>query len=450
MWPVWVAGLLALLVTLFAGYGIYKILHSLVSKEATPENPVAVHEVIRSVLATLTLAGAVLAGIYAYRKQRLAESDADRADEKQLAERYTTAADQLGHDQAAVRLAGVYAMARLADDWIEQRQVCIDVLCAYLRMPYEPDPEAGAYKDGEREVRHTVIRVISNHLQRRAPISWAACDFDFTRATFDGGTLRGSGFQGTVDFSGAKFSGGMVDFSATEFSGGTVSFRDAVFSGGTVSFGGAWFSGGTADFSATVFSGSTVDFSYAEFRGDTGDFSGAKFSGGTVHFGGAKFSGGTIEFTGVEFSGGTVHFGGAKFSGSTVHFNNAEFSGGTIDFFDAGFSGGRIDFFGVEFSGSTVSFGGARFSGGAIEFFSGVEFSGGTVHFGGAEFSGSTIDFRDAVFSGSTISFGGAEFSGGTVSFGGAVFSGGAVDFEGVSGAPQDWGPFQPRTDSGG
>ncbi|MFD9499878.1 hypothetical protein [Streptomyces sp. NPDC060035] len=34
----------------------------------------------------------------------------------------------LGHDQAAVRLAGVYALARLADDWAEQRQVCIDVL----------------------------------------------------------------------------------------------------------------------------------------------------------------------------------------------------------------------------------------------------------------------------------------------------------------------------------
>lgn len=28
------------------------------------------------------------------------------------------------------------AHARLADDWTEQRQACIDVLCAYLRMPY--------------------------------------------------------------------------------------------------------------------------------------------------------------------------------------------------------------------------------------------------------------------------------------------------------------------------
>src|ERR1039457_1109126 len=56
-------------------------------------------------------------------------------------ERFATAADQLGSDKpAAVRLAGVYAMGGLADDWAANRQTCVDVLCAYLRMPYEPDP----------------------------------------------------------------------------------------------------------------------------------------------------------------------------------------------------------------------------------------------------------------------------------------------------------------------
>ncbi|MBT2511344.1 hypothetical protein J7I98_37125 [Streptomyces sp. ISL-98] len=124
-----------------AGVGIYILFRSLAPQGSTQE-PVPDHEVIRTALATLAFVAAALAGVYAYRKQRLAEGDAQRADDNQLAERYTTAADQLGHDEAAVRLAGVYAMARLADDWIEQRQVCIDVLCAYLRMPYEPDPAA--------------------------------------------------------------------------------------------------------------------------------------------------------------------------------------------------------------------------------------------------------------------------------------------------------------------
>ncbi len=108
---------------------------------------------------------AVLVGVYGYRKQRLVEGDARRADAEQRAQRYTTAADQLGHEKAAVRLAGVYAMARLADDWIEQRQVCIDVLCAYLRMPYEPDPVSEKHREGEREVRFAIIRIIRDHLQ---------------------------------------------------------------------------------------------------------------------------------------------------------------------------------------------------------------------------------------------------------------------------------------------
>ena len=51
--------------------------------------------------------------------------------------RYGEAAAQLGHGNAAIRLAGVYAMAQLADDWADPdaRQQCVAVLCAYLRMP---------------------------------------------------------------------------------------------------------------------------------------------------------------------------------------------------------------------------------------------------------------------------------------------------------------------------
>ena len=58
-----------------------------------------------------------------------------------LNERFDTVAEQLGSDKSpAVRLAAVYAMAGLADDWQDHRQTCVDVLCAYLRMPYEPGP----------------------------------------------------------------------------------------------------------------------------------------------------------------------------------------------------------------------------------------------------------------------------------------------------------------------
>jgi ClpP class serine protease len=94
-----------------------------------------------------------------------------------LNERFATAAEQLGSDKPAVRLAGVYAMAGLADDWEENRQTCVDVLCAYLRLPYEPDPGEDALPEkrldfhGSREVRHTVIRVITAHLRADAAMS---------------------------------------------------------------------------------------------------------------------------------------------------------------------------------------------------------------------------------------------------------------------------------------
>src|SRR6266566_1266631 len=89
-----------------------------------------------------------------------------------LNERFATAAEQLGSDKPAVRLAGVYAMAGLADDWPENRQTCVDVLCAYLRLPYDPDPAERAAYRANREVRHTVIRVITAHLKDDAPVSW--------------------------------------------------------------------------------------------------------------------------------------------------------------------------------------------------------------------------------------------------------------------------------------
>jgi hypothetical protein len=91
-------------------------------------------------------------------------------------ERFATAADQLGSDKPAVRLAGVYAMAGLADDWEANRQTCIDVLCAYLQLPYEPDPGSDAPEpqrlafQASQKVRHTVIRVITAHLRKTKAI----------------------------------------------------------------------------------------------------------------------------------------------------------------------------------------------------------------------------------------------------------------------------------------
>ena len=368
-------------------------------------------------------------------------------------ERFTAITAELSDAQPAVRLAGVHAMARLADDWEQNRQTCVDQLCRRLRLPYDPDPgedaapaDRAAYR-ADREVRHTIIRVITTHLRGDAAVSWQGLNFDFKGVVFDGGDFSRARFSGgKVKFGGAKFTGGTVDFTDAEFSAGEVGFGGAMFFGSEVSFGGAEFSGGTVDFRDAMFFGGTVGFGGAEFSGGTVDFSDAELStGGTVDFHGAKFSGGTVDFRDAKFFGGEVDFHEAKFStGGTVNFSRARFGGGgTVDFRSARFSGGEVgfvhaEFFGglvmfasASFSGGEVSFGGAEFSGGKVSF-SSARFSGGTVDFSGAMFSGGEVDFWDAKFSRGTVGFSDAMFSGGEVGFVHAEFSGGEVDFGGV------------------
>jgi uncharacterized protein YjbI with pentapeptide repeats len=256
-----------------------------------------------------------------------------------LNERFATAAEQLGSDKPAVRLAGVYAMAGLADDWEENRQTCVDVLCAYLHMPYEPDPgqDASAAQilafQATREVRHTVIRVIAAHLKKDAAVRWQGLDFDFTGVVFDGG-----------EFTGAQFTGGLVSFATAQFTGDAVFFGDVQFSGAEVRFTDAQFTGGTVWLSGAEFSGSTVYFVRARFGGATVYLGGAQFTGGTVYFSGAQFTAGTVDFSFAEFSGGRVTFGGAVFLGGEIDFAVTKFSGSIVDFGNAQFSGATVDF----------------------------------------------------------------------------------------------------------
>ena len=399
--------------------------------------------------AVVTLAGTVFAQLRGFRRTR-EELDRTLAQQRDrtLNERFATAADRLGNDKPpAVRLAGAYAMAGLADDWPENRQTCVDVLCAYLRLPYDPDPGDGAepadraaYR-ANREVRHTIIRVIGAHLHPDMDPrkSWQGLNLDFTEVVFDGGDFAGARFSGIVRFDRASFSGGVVDvggaeFSAREvrfrgakFSGATADFSGAEFSGGKVRFGGAEFSPGTVNFHSAVFSGATVDFG-AEFS-PIGKvrFGGVKFSGARADFSHAEFSGGTVSFEHAEFSRGWVDFSFAKFSGATARFRSAEFCA-TVDFTRAEFSGSIINFRGAKFSGGTVSFRDAEFSKGIVHFGGGAKFSA-TVHFSGAKFSGSIINFRSARFTDGIVDFPRATFSGSPIDFGYAGFDGGTVDF---------------------
>ncbi|WP_406393692.1 pentapeptide repeat-containing protein [Streptomyces sp. NBC_00882] len=268
-----------------------------------------------------------------------------------LNERFDTAAQLLGHSEAACRLAGVHAMAGLADDWPERRQTCIDVLCAYLRMPYPPHPEEDAPVtrhlawQANREIRHTVIRTIRDHLLPTVPpdTSWIGYDLDFTSTVFDGGDFSDARFTGRVRFNNAEFADGIVSFQRVDFCGGTVSFTQAKFSGSIVSFADAGFSGGAVSFARAAFSRRTVSFTRTKFSGAKVSFFDAEWGGGIVSFTEAQFSGGTVDFTNTLFNSGALVFTKAEFSSGTVDFTDVVFSGATVDFRQASFTGGVVD-----------------------------------------------------------------------------------------------------------
>ena len=300
-------------------------------------------DVIKLAFAAIAGIGGTVALVVAYRRQRVAEASShlEHAKEEReririLNERFSTAASQIGNDQPAVRLAGVYAMAALADDWPEQRQTCVNILCGYLRMPYERDPGAEAPTAEQvafarnREVRHAVIKVIRDHLNPRVgPILWHDCIFDFRGAVFDGGNFsylevpKGC----TLNFLDAKFVDGVTEFHGSNFTGGVVNFWRVSFSGGEVLFFGAKFTGG-AGFGESTFSGGKIDFRSI----DTSEGHLVLSFSADVTFRRSRFTGADVLFTRAEFARGKVDFDGAEFSGGKVDFADVQLTGGKLDF----------------------------------------------------------------------------------------------------------------------
>lgn len=112
---------------------------------------------------------------------RVSEAEQTRiADvERTLRARFSDAVGLLSDSSSAVkRNAGLYAIANLADDWAafgssDQRQVCIDVLCGYLRAPVPPRSS-----EDELEVRRTGYALIRSHLADTAGSpDWSECVF---------------------------------------------------------------------------------------------------------------------------------------------------------------------------------------------------------------------------------------------------------------------------------
>lgn len=325
--------------------------------------------------ATVPVAGLVGAAVVVattFRRHQLELAQDERETTRALRERFTTVANQLGHESPAVRVAGVYAAAALADDWHEQgnrieTQVCINLLCAYLRSPRTEPLEAEgttwtAPQRAETQVRTTVSGVIASRLRVQAGEhnpAWAEYNINLSGVFFDEGHHDFDGIRvgeaTSVSFDGARFGGGRVSFDGAQFTGGEVSLKDAWFSGGDVSFTDARFSGGHVSFRRAQFTGGEVSLFGAQFTGgrvsfdraefhENVSFTAARFSGADVSFDGARFSEG-VSFKSAWFDGGATSFAGAEFISGTVSFRRAELDGGAMSFAGADFTSGRVSFF---------------------------------------------------------------------------------------------------------
>jgi hypothetical protein len=103
-------------------------------------------DAVRTGLAAGGGAAAAVGLMLAFRRQHHQEiatvlTDLD-ATERRITELYTKAVEQLGSDKAPVRLGGLYALERLAQDNPAHRQTIVNVICAYLRMPFSNEPPA--------------------------------------------------------------------------------------------------------------------------------------------------------------------------------------------------------------------------------------------------------------------------------------------------------------------
>lgn len=437
-------------------------------------------EVLKVALTIVAGFGGIVALVVAYRRQRDSEHTKFNA-------LFDAAAQQLGGDNPALRIAGIYSMVAAADSTtdVTQRQQCINVLCAYLGSSFSegaaggdvgsheaPGAEAVGNVDGssgvatpldraDRQMSRLIVRVLAQHLVPGVTNSWSRHHFDFSdaylvdadfsgcvfestvwfpRAVFSGEhtIFANTVFHGRTRFDGCRFLAGTTNFRHAEFTCPVVIFKGAVFAGGdtsSVTFVGAKFNNARQDRDPMVANFSDVTFasavSFAEMTTSSVGmvFDGSRFRGAYTFFSNATFDS-LASFRGVEFAGST-DFREAKFRGDRAHFGNARFIGSSAFFTDAEFSATSLSFENAEFRRPMTSFQGATFTSDRTSF--NARFGGAYTNFAGARFTGTgQVAFGSERVEMEWKSGEPAVFDGGSLSFDGVTFDNRSTSFRGT------------------
>ncbi|MBG6191516.1 hypothetical protein IWX64_002481 [Arthrobacter sp. CAN_A212] len=218
-------------------------------------------QVVQSAVTTAAALGLGITLYLSFRRQKTTDEghlttlellrlhrDQHRSDSiTKLRDRYVSAADQLGSESRPIRLAGIYALASLADDWseernVKERQVCIDLLTTYLALGAN-DTDTVESQGPEWETIWSTI-FDRSVLERNNP-GWPGADvrirnvglksrlsglrFDYGLLSFSGSPVR------AMEFDGCDFQATEVLFDSYD-RGGVLSFRNCRFSGGMINF----------------------------------------------------------------------------------------------------------------------------------------------------------------------------------------------------------------------
>ncbi len=299
---------------------------------AVAEQTKAETEAIRTGLVAAGGAGAAFTLLLAVRRQRTTETmnqaTQHDATERRVTELYTAAVEQLGHERAAVRLGGLYALQRLGQDHPDQRRAIVNVWCAYLRMPFADPDEEGldadtrAVRRQETQVRTTVQDLLREHAHSGTiddgPASsrfWGDdLTVDLTGATLHNLDLIRRRIHPSTDLTRSHFTGDAW-FAGTTFTG-DAKFSEAMFTGNAL-FVEATFTG-DAKFHEATFTDNAF-FIEATFT-SSADFSEVTFTG-DAWFGEATFTN-NAWFAGTTFTA-DAKFHEATFTGD-ISFNNAK------------------------------------------------------------------------------------------------------------------------------
>ena len=291
---------------------------------------------------------------------------------------YLKALELLGNALAITRLGGVRVLVQLADEWLadasipapvgrEQAQMIVDMLCAYVRLPFplarncpqvpastpERSSDTGMARQhrideaeylAEVQVRSRILAEIRGRVRQPQPLEDAAAGGEATPGPWSGFDFDFSGteFFDTVDFSGCCWDGRLTFAGSTFY--GAASFSNSVYRGQAgVSFEECTYRAGTcpeatapvgADFSGSYYGG-FVSFAGSTYEADA-CFSGSVYCAGAdaqdcTYMADSMFSGCT-HYGPVTRTG--IYNGRVKAAGSTFY-SSVSFGGevaGCADF----------------------------------------------------------------------------------------------------------------------